>query len=49
MSRIEEIKARIENILKNEGFKVSDFDINGNRIYTDESNSWGLIFDEVEQ
>jgi len=47
MTRIDEIKKRIINILENEGFYVNEMDINGNNIYTDESNSWSLIFDEV--
>ncbi len=48
MKRIDEMKKRIISILNNEGFYVNDMDINGNNIYTDESNSWSIIFDEVK-
>jgi len=48
MSRIEETKKRIINILEKEGFVLNDMDINGNNIYVDESNSYNIIFDEVE-
>jgi len=49
MVRIDEIKKRIIDILNNEGFYVNDMDVNGNNIYTDESSSWNLIFDELKE
>ena len=48
MKQIDEIKKRIINILTEEGFFVNDMDINGNNIYTDETNTYSFIFDEVE-